>query len=169
MDLMMRLGPLRTCWVCQGLFCALPPLPTSGSVLLSSTAPPLASGARVGCSLPWFPHWRASVRTRWLLPSSPVLSLLQNRNPEQRAGWQVNTLAPVTGSGGKWEPSEEGEAPAAPLAGCCLGPPVSTARGPYPDPVGDSLPSLPAGIGLGDVGSEALPGEVAAVKPSERD
>ena len=37
MDLLMRLGPLRTYWICQRLFCALPPLPTSSSVLLSST------------------------------------------------------------------------------------------------------------------------------------
>lgn len=48
------------------------------------------------------------------------------------------------GSQGQWEPSEKAEAPAVPLVSCCLGPPVSTARDPYPDPVGDSLPALPA-------------------------
>ena len=36
-----------------------------------------------------------------------------------------------------------------PPVSCCLGLPVSTARGLYPDPVGNSLPALPAGNCLG--------------------
>ena len=40
----------------------------------------------MGCSVPWFPHWRASVRTPWPLLSSPVSESPVEQEPRTKGG-----------------------------------------------------------------------------------
>lgn len=103
---------------------------------LTFSAPSLAFGRIIlSCSVPWFPHWWASVGTR-----CSCLVLFSFWALRQRAGWKVNRHIPSNwGSLGKWEPLGVGEALSVSLLSCHLGLPVPGAGKPCSDAVGDKL------------------------------